>query len=440
MSLLDDLGALGRRTAESFLSLDDLVAGQGLASGTVDQAENAGRLALGTAAVSTHLAARSMLLGVQASAKTARATAASLRGLVPGIRAAEELAERIDERAARAGDEASRLVSWTVELVGGEAAAPRNPLTHEPWLAKSAPPGYGWTELAADTAKGPLWRTAVLPAEAGTDTLRAAAGTGAGRLAVRTGLTGANTLLDLWPGEGAGEPGGTGRGELREALLALVTASGTAAVWGSLPVGLVDVARVGRWVRDDGVEGRGGAGSAPRLVALCESELGRAEDGPTSQQPEPAVQLARDTAFQYSRDALGRKPALARVERLFGREARERIEADVSLGWEDSPELLSLDPGAPTDRALRARIDAIGDRRELARLQARCTTGLATLERFTRLPWVYVPRRLHRRIGLLRAFIHLAEQDLALDASRAADATAKRLAAWRRFEAFAQGG
>ncbi|HLE83519.1 MAG TPA: hypothetical protein VJG13_04190 [Thermoanaerobaculia bacterium] len=54
----DFLGELGKRLGQAFLSLDDLVAGQSLVSGGLDQAAQVGRAAIGAAAVSTQLAAR----------------------------------------------------------------------------------------------------------------------------------------------------------------------------------------------------------------------------------------------------------------------------------------------------------------------------------------------------------------------------------------------
>ncbi|HSL84836.1 MAG TPA: hypothetical protein VLF66_18825, partial [Thermoanaerobaculia bacterium] len=548
-SITDLFGEVGKRLAQGFLSLDDLVAGRSLVSGTLEGAARTGRAVLGTAAASTQLAARSMFLGVQVGAKTARATAASLRGLpgigLLGLRPAEEWAGRLDDRATAAGAESSRLAARSAELAGGAAAAPRNPLTQEPWLAQGAPPGYSWPQLAADTALGPLWRGAALPAAAAADALCFAAGTAPARWTGRITLRGANALLDLWPG--GGRDGGAGRSqtaELRESFVALVSGSGLRVpealatfteanarlafgdlravrrtlpealaelasvaasgserggwVTGSVPgllrrvarsvsqrapvgvaaalerwhglsdsgpvlgallddatelavfaagypgfvalaalddgtllaMGLTDAGRVGRWVREDGVEGRrsgdgGAAGAAgqaskPELVALCESVLGRPEEGVAPGfHPEPTVDLAQDVAFGYSRDALGRERALARVERLFGTRVRERIEADVSL----DPELLDT---RDRRRVLRYRIESLATGGELARARELCAARLGSLERFSRLRWVYVPRQVRRRSELLRDFVSLANQDLALRSAASAEATAER--------------
>jgi hypothetical protein len=558
----DLLGEVGKRFGQAFLSLDDLVAGQSLVSGGLDQAAQVGRVAMGAAALSTQLAVRSMLLGVQVGAKAARASAASLRGLpgsgLLGLGLTEEWARRLDERATGAGAESSRLAAWSAELMGGEAAAPRNPLTREPWLAQGAPPAYSWPELAADTALGPLWRSAVLPAAAGADAACLAAGTRPARWTWRLARRGANALLDLWPGGGRAEGAGRSRNaELRDAFAALVSGSGlrvpeavaafteanarlafgdlrqvrdalpkaleelasvaasggdrggrmtgwttgffrryarfvsdrapaglavalgrehrlsdSAPVLGALlgdatelavfatgypgfvalaalddgmllTVGLTDVGRVEPWVREDGVEGRrsGDAGAAgparrasrPELVALCEEILGRPGEGVApSFHPEPTVHLAQDVAFGYSRDALGREPALDRIERLFGRQARERLEADVSL----EPDFLAGDSNETRWRLLQRRVDDLAGAGDLPRTRDLCVAQLDSLQRFTRLPWVYVPRQVRRRIELLRDFLSLANQDLALRSAETAAATAERLVTLARFEAW----
>jgi hypothetical protein len=213
------------------------------------------------------------------------------------------------------------------------------------------------------------------------------------------------------------------------------------------------------WAREDGVEGRrsGDAGAAgpsgrtsrPELVALCEEVLGRPGEGLAPFfHPEPTVRLAQDVAFGYSRDALGREPALDRIERLFGRQARERIEADVSLepdlldapGGDDRREKRAKDRG--TDRGetrwrlLRRRIDELAAAGELPRTRDLCATQLDSLQRFTQLRWVYVPDQVRRRVELLRDFLSLANQDLALRSAETAAATAERLATLARFEAW----
>jgi hypothetical protein len=571
------LGEVGKRFGQAFLSLDDLVAGQSLVSGGLDQAAQVGRAAIGAAAVSTQLAARSMLLGVQVGARAARASAASLRGLpgsgLLGLGLAEEWARRLDERATGVGAESSRLAAWSAELVGGEAAAPRNPLTREPWLAQGAPPAYSWPELAADTALGPLRRSAALPLAAGADAACLAAGTRPARWTWRLALRGANALLDLWPGGGRSEDAGRRQGaELRDAFAALVSGSGlrvpeavatfteanarlafgdlrqvrhalpkaleelasvaasggdrggrmtgwttalfrryarivsdrapagfaaalershglsdSAPVLGALlgdatelavfatgypgfvalaafddgmllTVGLTDIGRVEPWAREDGVEGRrsGDAGAAgpsgrtsrPELVALCEEVLGRPGEGVApSFHPEPTVRLAQDVAFGYSRDALGREPALERIERLFGRQARERIEADVSLepdildapGGDDRGERAKnrgTDRGETRWRLLWRRIDELAAGGDLPRTRDLCVAQLDSLQRFTQLRWVYVPDQVRRRVELLRDFLSLANQDLALRSAETAAATAERLATLARFEAW----
>ncbi|HUP42758.1 MAG TPA: hypothetical protein VM599_06060, partial [Thermoanaerobaculia bacterium] len=217
-----------------------------------------------------------------------------------------------------------------------------------------------------------------------------------------------------------------------------------------LAVGLADVGRVGAWVREDGVEGRrsgeagltgdagktgaSGRSSRPELVALCEDVLGRPGEGVAPGfHPQPTVHLAQEVAFGYSRDALGRERALERIERLFGRQARERIEADVSL----EPELLEAPSGDVTRwRLLRRRIDDLAAAGELSRARELCAAQLDSLQRFTGLSWVYVPGQVRRRVELLRDFVGLANQTQALRFDETAQATQDRLAALARFEAW----
>ena len=159
MGLIQDVGG---KLVQSFLSMDDLVLGQGLVSEGLSQLMLSGRSVAGSVVVGSNVAARTVHAGIQAGAKTAKATAEVFDGIVPGAAMAASLAQRLDDEAGAAAEEASKLAAHAVELTGGER--PRNPLTNEQWLSKSAPRGYGWGELAADTAFGSFGRLARIQA------------------------------------------------------------------------------------------------------------------------------------------------------------------------------------------------------------------------------------------------------------------------------------
>jgi len=230
MSILSDVGG---RLVQSFLSLDDLVFGQSLLRDGTAQFVGASRSAVGAVAITSNVAARAVQLGVQTGAKTAKWTTAPLEGWVPGADVAHDFASRVDARAGAAGEEASLLAIYGLELAGGPASAARDPLTEEPWLNKQIPHGYGWADLAADTAVGPLGRIAALPLTLGLDAFEATAETRAGRLSAEGALQLFHALLSALPGEDSEK---VDLEALRENFLSVASSSGASA--------LRDVARI----------------------------------------------------------------------------------------------------------------------------------------------------------------------------------------------------
>ena len=218
MGLFQDVGG---KLVQSFLSMDDLVLGQGLIAEGLSQIGLSGRSVVGSVAVTSNVAARTVHAGIQVGAKTAKATATALQGFVPGAKLARSLAERLDKESAAAGEEASKLAVHAVELTGGER--PRNPLTREKWFAKSAPRGYSWNELAADTAVGTFGRLATLPLTFGLDSVMQLSATRGGRMIIDSSLKSVDVMLELLPRTHTTL---LDTGELREALMAVTTSSG----------------------------------------------------------------------------------------------------------------------------------------------------------------------------------------------------------------------
>ncbi len=218
MGLIQDVGG---KLFQSFLSLDDLVLGQGVLSEGRSQLELTGRSVAGSIAVGSNIAVRAAHAGIQAGAKTACATASAFEGFVPGAGLARSLAQRVDKEATAAGEEASKIANYAVELANREV--PRNPLTQEKWLGKSIPFGYGWSELAADTAIGSIGRLAALPLAVGRDTTMMVASSTAGRELIEASLKGLGILLSPLPGSQSTE---LDTSSLREVLMALTSSSG----------------------------------------------------------------------------------------------------------------------------------------------------------------------------------------------------------------------
>ncbi len=508
MGLIQDVGG---KVVQSFLSLDDLVLGQGLVAEGLSQLGLSGRSMAGSLVVGTNVAARTIHAGVQAGAKTARATAGALEGFVPGAGTARELAERLDQRAAAAAEAASLRAVHAVEMTGGEV--PKSPLNQEPWRSKAAPRGTSWGELAADTAVGSFGSLATMPLAAGLDLLTTMTGTRAGRMTIDSGLKSAAMLLDLLPGSGSTK---LDAGELREAVMAVTASSGDTAARNAaglaeaaLRMSLGDTRKLRRTLHEaldamrlltDHTEltdllpavplstelrrrarnvvdhapnallkalERGPNGEAPEpgpiLSALfddadnlrvfltdyplalglmathaslsagagmvdvndveafvggskssrpwsatqLEAYAGKAPDGALF---EPAAGAARDVVFLYSTEVLGRERALARAEELYGADARQRLEDDVSLDLG----VLRADDRVERQRKIRQRVAATEDDDALQRQSDHCREQLESLEAFSGSIYGYAPKNLERRKDVLATFLSLAGQHLAL--------------------------
>lgn len=511
MGLIQDVGG---KLVQSFLSLDDLVLGQGLVSEGLSQLGLSGRSVAGSMVVGSNVAARTVHAGIQAGAKTAKATAEIFEGLVPGAGVARSLAQRVDDEAAAAAEEASKLASHAVELTGGEA--PRNPLTREEWLGKSVPRGYGWSELAADTAVGSIGRLATMPVTVGVEALMMLASTRPGRMVVDSALGSAGVLLDLLPGAGSTE---LDTSELRESLMAVTTSSGDSAVRNvvdlteasarlafgdtrklreamedtvdqarliashgemsellpaipiaatlqqrarnlvdhaparflkaiergpnggapspaavlsamlddadnlrvfateyplvltlmgtnasmALSAAMMDVNKIEGFVQDDDA----GERTRPWSATQLEAYVGKAPEGAFF---EATVRAAQDTAFAYSSEVLGRQKALARAERLYDEDVRERLADDVSLNLD----ILRAKRGEERDGKIRDHIAAVEDESDLTRQRDCCSAQLASLEAFTGSLYEYEPKNVADRKGILRTFLSLTNQDMAL--------------------------
>jgi hypothetical protein len=148
------------------------------------------------------------------------------------------------------------------------------------------------------------------------------------------------------------------------------------------------------------------------------------------------IDLARDMVFSYSIDALGREAALARIERLFGREVRERIADDCSLRDD------VIDAGRERDRRIGAIVvDLL--RRGRARLrQARdhAAARLATLTANSRDNLIerLIPLRVAERAAVLRRFVAMADTANALDGIPSEERSRERVVA--RFHAWVDAG
>lgn len=539
-----------QKLAQSFLTLDDLVFGQELISEGLSQVELAGRQAVGSVVVGSNVAARTFQVGVQAGAKATKVAAQTVEGFVPGAGTLRAFAERVGHGATEAAEEASRLASFGVELArSGKRRPPANPVTGDPWLAKSAPREMTLGALLAETATGPLARIAALPFYLGADGFRAAAASRAGALVQDAGYQGSNLLMDLLPGtgstsldtielrellaavaSGAGEATGRdaggffaaavhlaagdarrlrramvdgvekmrllaeqpeveeilpglplnktvrrlareiaekppkrltaalgveGYGERLSAILGafledfdatrtfavnypIVLGALSASSGALLSAGLYDAGEIERYVRSDDGESGGGV-ARPWSVTDLETFVGRQsvadEDDPDAVGglfPASTVRLAQDVSFSYSSHALGRQKALARLERVFGQEVCERIEADPSL---DS-DVMGAPRGSDRDAKVRDWIAAVREEAELCRLRDLCGEQLESLLRFVASPFTYRPRQIEERIEVLSTFLSLASQRLALASD---DGAASRAEARKRFAEWAEG-
>ncbi len=200
--------------------------------------------------------------------------------------------------------------------------------------------------------------------------------------------------------------------------------------------GALDVDTIEAWVRaDEASRASGGPGvpetcpaSVRQLETLVAAFTSARADGRRRSFVAPStIDLACDTIFLYSSRALGRELGLARIERLFGREVRDRLADDCSLRSE------ILDAKGDRDRRLAALVSQLrgeGPSRlrqardhaaeRLASLSADSVDGM--LERL-------VPQRLAERIAVLQRFVGIADTANALDGMPPIDLPRQKVAA-----------
>ncbi len=177
-----------------------------------------GRLAVGSAVASASLATRGIHLGVRAGARVASSAAAKVEGTVPGAGMARRLAATVDEQTTAAAEASRRLAAEGMERMNGVGAV------GDPEVPAAGMNGNrSWTELAADTAIGPLGHVAGLTVALGADVLREAAGTRPSKRVLEAGIERLRTRT------GAGD-GHFETGEQRDSLVAVATDSGAAAM------------------------------------------------------------------------------------------------------------------------------------------------------------------------------------------------------------------
>ncbi len=197
----------------------------------------------------------------------------------------------------------------------------------------------------------------------------------------------------------------------------LVTSSMQSATTAVRGVGAVET-----WVRaDEASRAAGGTGTpehcppaVTELETLVASFYAADPDGRRRGFFVPGtIELALDTVYGYSQRALGREPALARMERLFGAGVRRRLADDCSL----RPEI--LDAGADRDRRLAAVVAQV--RREgsarLREARDHAAGRLASLAAFSpdRMVERLGPQRVNERIAILRRFVGMADTANGLD-------------------------
>ena len=152
----------------------------------------------------------------------------------------------------------------------------------------------------------------------------------------------------------------------------------------------------------------GGSKSArPWSATQLEAYAGRAPDGDRF---DPATGVARGVVFVYSTEVLGRERALGRAEELFGVEARQLLEDDVSLDLR----VLRTEDRAERHREIRRHVATAEDDDVLLRQCAHCREQLESLEAFSGSIYGYAPKNLERRKDALRTFLSLAGQAQAL--------------------------
>jgi hypothetical protein len=201
-----------------------------------------------------------------------------------------------------------------------------------------------------------------------------------------------------------------------------------------LAAGLFDAADVEDYVRKDEKKGK------PWSVTGFEDYVGLAVVGEADPDkgyyPESAVYLAQDVSFLYSSEVLGRGKALARAERIFGREVRDRVGRDVSLELG----VLKTEKGEAREERIRRSIADIESSEELTRWRDTGQEQLDSLEAFAGARLQYVPPQVTERIEVLRFFLSVTNQRLALGRTEPEPEDAGRVAAREAFDAWVDSG
>jgi hypothetical protein len=151
-----------REIALSFINLDDVVVTRELSGNGMSILAMMGRSVVGTAVTGGGLAARAALFGVQVVAKSAMATTAAAKGLVPGADAAERAMYDLDRRLGASAERASFIASRGVEIGKADEKPPTDPILGDPWLGKRLDPDATWNTVLADSAAD-LSQLAMLP-------------------------------------------------------------------------------------------------------------------------------------------------------------------------------------------------------------------------------------------------------------------------------------
>jgi hypothetical protein len=190
----------------------------------------------------------------------------------------------------------------------------------------------------------------------------------------------------------------------------------------------VTVDELAAWIRiDEERRAAGTSGSAkPRPAALERLEAIAATSNDTRGFfAASTADLARDMVFACSVAAVGREQALARIERLYGRDARERTADDCSLRDE------ILDAGRDRDRRIAALVDELiqQSRERLREARNRAAERLAMLSASSRENLVerIVPNRSVERAAILRRFVSMADTANALDGLPSDEASRARV-------------
>jgi hypothetical protein len=524
-----------REIALSFINLDDVVVTRELSGSGMSMLAIMSRSVVGTAVAGGGLAARAALFGAQVAAKSAMATTAAAKGLVPGADAAEQAMYELDRRLGTGAERASFVASRGVEIGKADEKPPTDPILGDPWLGKRLDPGATWNTVLADSV-GDLSQLAMLPLTLTTAAMERAmesaagqrvgkkvwdsmsslidatsnastAGEAAERADARAMLMtiGATPLwlafqdgIDLCEGLSRAALGDvrrlrdvlTGIVERLEAsdaqaaenaparLLAALDARNATELSGMLAIGTALVEDSARLAKLSGiysmllaklvdgsvrsaVDARSGVDEIEAWIRVdedrrsAESSAGSSAGSSAHAKPRPdllerletiasagisdapnttrgffrasTVDLARDMVFSYSSGALGREPGLARIERLFGRDVRDRIADDCSLRDD------VLDAGRDRDRRIAAVVSEHlrhgRDRLRAARNHA--AARLVTLGSNSRDNLVerVVPHRIVERAAVLRRFVAMADTANALDGMPSEERSRQRIVA-----------